>query len=76
MFPGFFKHKLTEVKSFLKGKRGNQNREMNKVDDVEVNYQKARQEAFPGFDPDTKRYQEDPQEKVLRESGGQDISAI
>jgi hypothetical protein len=76
MFPNFFKHKLSEVKSFFKGKRHEHNRDVDNVDDVEINYQKARQDAFPGFDPDTKRYQEDPQEKVLKESGGQDISAI
>lgn len=32
-------------------------------------------DPYEGFDPDSKRVQE-PQEKVLRESGGQDISAI
>lgn len=87
MFPDFFKHKLKEVKSFLrivKGKAtGNDQERANGVDDALRNmkeeqktYQTEKDNAYAGIDPDTKRYQEDPQEKVLRESGGQDISAI
>lgn len=87
MFPNFFSHKLKEVKSFvkiMKGKvTGNDQERIQGVNDALKNlkdeqktYEEERQHAFDGIDPDTKRYQPDPQEKVLKESGGQDISAI
>lgn len=87
MFPDFFKHKAKEVKSFLKimkGKvSGNDQERVKGVEDALRNtkdeqktYQAERDNAYAGIDPDTKRYQPDPEEKVLRESGGQDISAI
>lgn len=87
MFPDFFRHKFKEVKSFLrimKGKAtGNDRERAAGVDDALKNmkeeqktYEKEREEAYRGIDPDTKRFQPDPEEKVLRESGGQDISAI
>lgn len=87
MFPNFFQHKLKEVKSFLrilKGKAtGNDqdrvqgvNDALKNMKDEQKNYEEERQHALNGIDPDSKRYQPDPQEKVLRESGGQDISAI
>lgn len=87
MFPDFFKHKFKEVKSFvriMKGKvSGNDQERLQGVDDALKNmkdeqrtYEEERREAYNGIDPDTKRFQPDPQEKVLKESGGQDISAI
>lgn len=87
MFPDFFRHKFKEVKSFLrimKGKAtGNDRERAAGVEDALRNmkkeqktYENERDDAYRGIDLDTKRYQPDPQEKVLKESGGQDISAI
>ncbi len=87
MFPTFFKHKMREVTSFLrimKGKVTHNDQERIKGVDQALNamkderrvYQSEKEEALRGTDSDTPMRRQDPQEKVLRESGGQDISAI
>lgn len=86
MFPQFFKHKMREVGSFLriiKGKVTGNDQERSKGVDEALNamkdekevYLQEREEASKGADSDLSN-RPDPQEKVLRESGGQDISAI
>lgn len=85
MFPTFFKHKMREVGSFLrimKGKlTGNDLERAKGVDqalsamkDEKRVYEKEKAEAGQGVDSDIPVRK--GQEKVLRESGGQDISAI
>lgn len=92
MFPEFFKNKMREVGSFLKIMRGkatgNDEKRKEGVDDAlnamkdeKKVYLKERKEAESGVDSDVnERYRRehpmDPADKVLRESGGQDISAI
>ncbi|MFP5386955.1 MAG: hypothetical protein ACLGHN_12810 [Bacteriovoracia bacterium] len=88
MFPEFFQNKVKEVRGFLKimkGKLKSDDRErLRGVEDSLKNlererhiYEDERLKALNGIDPDTKRYQEEqPDEKVLKQSGGQDISAI
>jgi hypothetical protein len=90
MFPQFFQNKFKEVKSFfriMKGKVSADDRErVRGVDDAIKNlererdvYEQERLDALSGIDPDTKRYQDEKEtqeEKVLKQSGGQDISAI
>lgn len=82
MFPEFFKNKMREVGSFLKIMRGkatgnDQKRKegvddaLNAMKDEKKVYMKERGEASRGVDSDV-----NPADKVLRESGGQDISAI
>ena len=85
MFPTFFKHKMREVGSFLrimKGKLTGNDEERAKGVDQALNamkdekrvYEKEKLEASQGIDSDIPVRK--GQEKVLRESGGQDISAI
>lgn len=92
MFPEFFKNKMREVGSFLKIMRGkvtgdDQKRAegvddaLNAMKDEKKVYQKEKKEAQSGIDSDVNvRYRMDhpidPADKVIRESGGQDISAI
>lgn len=92
MFPEFFKHKMREVGSFLKIMRGKAtkndnlraegvNDALNSMKDEKKTYLKEKAEAERGIDSDvSERYRRehpiDPADKVLRESGGQDISAI
>lgn len=87
MFPKFFKHKMREVGAFFKIMRGKATQDdslrkegvddaLNAMKDEKSVYQGEKQEASRGIDTDTHRYEEEAQEKVLRESGGQDISAI
>lgn len=92
MFPEFFKNKMREVGSFLKIMKGkvshdDQTRKegvrdaLNAMKDEKKIYLKEAAEAERGVDSDfTHRYKMDhpsmPQDKVLRESGGQDITAI
>jgi len=77
MFPEFFKNKMREVGSFLKIMRGkatgnDQKRQegvddaLNAMRDEKQVYLNEKREAQRGVDSD----------KVIRESGGQDISAI
>jgi|GEM_PF-4429180 len=81
MFPTFFKHKMREVKSFLKIVRGKASgskedrvkgvdQALDAMDDERKVYQQEKQEALREKQPEA------GQDKVLRESGGQDISAI
>lgn len=85
MFPTFFKHKMREVGSFLrimKGKVTGNPEERKKGVDQALNamkderqvYENEKAEAERGVDSDIPLKK--GQEKVLRESGGQDISAI
>ncbi len=89
MFPEFFKNKMREVGSFLKIMRGkatgNDQKRAEGVDDAlnamkdeKKVYKKERNEALSGVDSDinTRFRNEHPADKVIRESGGQDISAI
>ncbi len=92
MFPEFFKNKMREVGSFLrimKGKATGNDQERRKGVDEALNamkdekrvYMKEKREAEHGVDSDiSARYRMDhpidPSDKVIRESGGQDISAI
>lgn len=92
MFPTFFKHKMREVRSFLrimKGKAtGNDEERKRGVDDAlramkdeKDVYLKEKNEARKSVDSDVKirsgEQQADPRAKENRESGGQqDISAI
>lgn len=90
MFPTFFKHKMREVASFLrimKGKVTGNDQERIKGADQALNamkderrvYQNEKAEAKSGVDSDINlqnRRNPEPQEKVLRESGGQDLTAI
>lgn len=89
MFPRFFKHKMREVASFLKIMKGKVTQDdseriegakkaLNAMKDERKVYEKEIDDAYKGIDPDTKRYNaaEEGKDKVLRESGGQDISAI
>jgi uncharacterized protein YjbJ (UPF0337 family) len=92
MFPEFFMHKMREVKSFLKIMRGkatgNKKDRVEGVDDAlnamkdeKKVYQREKNEARSGRDEEyTERYASehisDPRDKIARESGGQDISAI
>jgi hypothetical protein len=92
MFPEFFKNKMREVGSFLKIMRGKATGNhkvraqgvddaLNAMKDEKKVYQKEKNEALNGVDSDiNSRFQSehpiDPADKVLRESGGQDISAI
>lgn len=92
MFPEFFKHKMREVGSFLKIMRGKAikndklraegvNDALNSMKDEKKVYLKEKEEAARGLDTDiSDRYRREhpinPADKVLRESGGQDISAI
>ncbi len=86
MFPTFFKHKMREVASFLRIMKGkvthNTPERIKGVDqalgamkDERRVYESEKAEASRGLDSDF-NLRRDPQEKVLRESGGQDISAI
>lgn len=63
---GFFKS--------LKGKKKNSDQERKKLERERQTYEEERLKALGGIDPDSKRFQDD--EKVLKQSGGQDISAI
>lgn len=87
MFPRFFKHKMREVASFLKIMKGKVTQDdsqrvegakkaLNAMKDERKVYEQEIKDAYQGVDPDTKRYQADAKDKVLRESGGQDITAI
>lgn len=92
MFPQFFKNKMREVGSFLrimKGKATGNDQErakgvdeaLNAMKDEKKVYQQEKDEALRGVDTDfsnryKKDHQGDPRDKVIRESGGQDISAI
>lgn len=92
MFPEFFKNKMREVGSFLrimKGKATGNDHErargvdeaLNAMKDEKKVYLKEKGEAERGIDSDiSARYRRehpaDPSDKVIRESGGQDISAI
>jgi Sec-independent protein translocase protein TatA len=92
MFPTFFKHKMRKVGSFLrivKGKVTGNDQErargvdqaMNAMKDEKKVYQKEKNEARSGVDSDLNKrsrqdYPQEAQDKVIRESGGQDISAI
>lgn len=92
MFPEFFKNKMREVGSFLKIMRGKATKNdkvrregvddaLNAMKDEKKVYLKERREAEAGVDSDiSDRYRRehpiDPSDKVIRESGGQDISAI
>ena len=86
MFPTFFRHKMREVAAFLKIMKGKAtkndqmrsqgvNDALNAMKDERQIYEGEKEEAMRGRDSDLKR-NEDPAIKVLRESGGQDISAI
>jgi hypothetical protein len=71
MFPKFFKHKMREVKSFLRIMRGKASG--NKDDRV-----KGVDQALDAMEDERKVYQQEKQE-ALREKqpeAGQDISAI
>ena len=85
MFPTFFKHKMREVGSFLRIMKGKVTRDdkerakgvdeaLNAMKDEKKVYEKEKAEALRGVDSDLNK--NDPRDKVLRESGGQDISAI
>lgn len=87
MFPTFFKHKMREVKSFLrimKGKATGDDQErqrgvdeaLNAMKDEKRVYENEKREAKKGVDSDVAtRPSADPRDKPIRESG-QDISAI
>lgn len=85
MFPKFVKHKMREVGSFLKIKRGkatknNQERAegvndaLQAMKDEQSVYQEENQDALRGVDRDSKRKR--PNEKILRTEVDRDISAI
>lgn len=92
MFPTFFKHKMREVGSFLrimKGKVTGNDAERAKGVDEALNamkdekrvYLNEKEEAKKGVDSDLnarfkKDHPADQRDKIIRESGGQDISAI
>lgn len=91
MFPTFFKHKMREVKSFLRIMKGkvtgnDQERQrgvdeaLNAMNDERRVYENEKREAKKGVDSDVKvrnggTPKADPRDKPIRESG-QDISAI
>lgn len=60
---------VSKIKSFFKGKK-------TQSQGLKAAVKKDAERNYGGIDPDSKRYQSDPQEKVLKEAGGQDISAI
>jgi hypothetical protein len=81
MFPEFFKHKLKEIGSFLKIVGGKVTRDkeqqiqgaesaLEASDEIRQDYLDEKRSAEREKQPET------GQEKVLRESCGQDISAI
>lgn len=75
MFSNFFKRKLQNLKEFFVTRMG----KTASAKDLRLRQDQSKiteTSAYDGIDPDSKRYQPDPKEKVLRESGGQDISAI
>ncbi len=92
MFPEFFKNKMREVGSFIKIMRGKATGDdrvraqgvddaLNAMKDEKKVYQKEKTEALNGVDSDVnarfrREHPLDPSDKVIRESGGQDISAI
>lgn len=92
MFPEFFKNKMREVGSFLKIMKGKATKNdqlraegvddaLNAMKDEKKVYQKEKNEAQSGVDSDLsdrfrREHPLDPSDKVIRESGGQDISAI
>jgi hypothetical protein len=75
MSPKFFFHKMREVASFLKIMRGkatgNKKDRLEGVDDA-LNAMKNEKKFYL----DENQQPQSGQDKVLRESGGQDISAI
>lgn len=84
MFPTFFKHKMREVGSFLrimKGKVTGNREERRKGVDQALNAMKDERRVYEKQKEDASRDRDSDilgkgQDKVLRESGGQDISAI
>lgn len=85
MFPTFFKYKMREVRSFfriMKGKLTGNNKErvagadqaLHAIKDEQRIYEKEKDVASRKVDSDNPITR--GQDKVLRESGGQDISAI
>lgn len=58
----------------IKGKKKTSDQDRKKLERERQIYEDERLKSLEGIDPDSKRYQDD--EKVLKQSGGQDISAI